>query len=56
MHLPLDRPEEVEWSAAVAGTDGLVEATSAFLAEVEALPNLVAVITGHIHDNNANAI
>ena len=46
MHLPLDRAEEAEWSAAVSGTEGLVEATAVFLEEVQALPNLIAVLTG----------
>eukprot|EP01051_Picozoa_sp_SAG22_P014553 SAG22_NODE_1783_length_3591_cov_1.767182_2_plen_61_part_00 len=46
MHLPLDEAEEQEWSAPVCGTDGVTASTAAFLKEVEALPNLVAVLTG----------
>ena len=49
MHLPLDEEEELEWSPAVSGTEGLVAATTAFLEEVAALPNLVAVLTGTEH-------
>eukprot|EP01048_Picozoa_sp_COSAG05_P004772 COSAG05_NODE_269_length_12494_cov_9.329326_4_plen_345_part_00 len=49
-----DAEEEQQWRE--IGAPGALEATREFVAAVADLPSLVAVLTGHIHDNNADAI
>lgn len=49
---PVDSEEARQWRAnAPVGT---IEATHAFVQAVSQLPNLLAVLTGHIHDHNAH--
>ena len=49
-----DAEEEQQWRE--IGAPGALEATREFVAAVAELPSLVAVLTGHIHDNNADPI
>jgi 3',5'-cyclic AMP phosphodiesterase CpdA len=53
--IPTDA-EEAEWSEGVSGVADAALSTTRFIALVQGLPRLVAVLAGHIHDHNAHAV